>query len=167
MSHYNKVHSERMPKSVAWFLIVIGVLLGTVFTFGMRYWESSVTKDEAVYVEAEFASYKIIYGRHRSTVSEVKLNFNDREPLFIDGACCNQEVFDKLDTAESGAVFKMYLHPNSNTLLEIKNNDNVILQFDNAVDALTSEISAFLIIGILLYLIAAVALIKLIRKEIC
>lgn len=165
MKRYGKMHSERIPKSVAWFLLVVGVVLGTVFTFGMRYWEASVTRDEAIYVEAEYASYEILYGRHRSTVSEVKLFFNDREPLFIDGACCNQGVFDKLEAAESGAVFKMYLHPNSNTLLEIQNNDVIILQFENAVDALMSEISAFLILGILMYLIAVFALIKLIRKE--
>lgn len=165
MKRYGKMHSERIPKSVAWFLLVVGVVLGTVFTFGMRYWEASVTRDEAIYVEAEYASYEILYGRHRSTVSEVKLFFNDREPLFIDGACCNQEVLDKLDTVISGTELQMYLHPNGGELLDIRNNGISILRLDDAVDAVSSEVSAFFIIGVFMYLIAAAALIKLIRKE--
>ena len=159
------MHSERIPKSVAWFLLVVGVVLGTVFTFGMRYWNSSVTKDKAIFTEAEFSSYEIIYGRRHSTVKEVKLIFNDREPLFIDGACCNQEVLDKLDTVISGTELQMYLHPNGGELLDIRNNGISILRFDDAVDAVSSEASAFFILGVFMYLIAAAALIKLIRKE--
>ena len=168
MKDYNKykTNSKKISRVSACVIVVIGMILGTVFTFGMRYWNSSVTKDKAIFTEAEFSSYEIIYGRRHSTVKEVKLFFNDREPLFIDGACCNQEVFDKLDTVISGTELQMYLHPNCGELLDIQNNGISILQFDDAVDAVSSEASAFFILGVFMYLFAAAALIKLIRKEI-
>ena len=163
MKHHYRKRPERIPKAAAWFLVIAGILLGTVFTFGMHYWESSVSKEDAIYTEAVFESYDKIYGR--STLKEIKVVFQDRKPLFIDGSCCSQTVLDSMAALKSGTVLCMYVHPNSSTLLAIQNGNNSILLFDNAIEKLSSEVSAFLFLGIFMYLTAIYAIIKLIRKE--
>jgi hypothetical protein len=155
---------ERIPKMVALFLVMIGIIMGIVFSFGMQYWESSVSKEDAIYTEAEFSSYKTIYGRYHS-VKEVRIDFADREPLFIDGTCCSQMVFEKLDHIKPGSVLYMYVHPNSSTLLEIYDGSTAILMFDDTVEKLSSEVSAFLFLAIFMYFVAAYGLLKLKRKE--
>lgn len=164
MKHYYRKRTDRIPKAAAWFLVIVGILLGTVFTLGMHYWESSVSKEEALYTEAIFESYDIIYGRHH-TLKEIKVDFQDRQSLFIDGSCCSQTVLDKMAALKSGTVLCMYVHPNSSTLLEIQNGNNSILLFDNAMAKLSSEVSVFLFLGIFMYLAAFYGSIKLIRKE--
>lgn len=155
---------ERIPKMAAWFFVIVGIIMGTVFSFGMQYWESSVSKEEAIYTEAEFSSYKIIYGQ-RHSVKEVRIDLIDREPLFIDGTCCSQMVLEKLKHIKPGSALHMYVHPNSSTLLEIYDGSTAILMFDDTVEKLASEVSDFLFLGIFMYLIAAYGLLKLKRKE--
>lgn len=145
-------------------MVIVGIIMGTVFTFGMHYWESSLSKEEAVHTEAEFSSYKIIYGRYH-TATEIKMDFLDHEPLFIDGACCNQTVLEKLEHMKAGSVLHMYVHPNSSTLLEIQDGSTTILTFDDTVEKLSSEVSGFLFLGIFMYLVAAYGLFELLRKE--
>lgn len=164
MKHYYRKRTDRIPKAAAWFLVIVGILLGTVFTLGMHYWESSVFKEDAVYTEAVFDSYDIIYGRYH-TLKEIKVDFQDRKPLFIDGSCCSQVVLDKMATLKSGTMLCMYVHPNSSTLLEIQNGNNSILLFDDATKKLSSEVSGFLFLGIFMYLTAIYGSVKLIRKE--
>lgn len=164
MKHYYRKRTDRIPKAVAWFLVIFGILLGTVFTLGMHYWQSSVSKEDAVYTEAVFDSYDIIYGRYH-TLKEIKVDFQDRKPLFIDGSCCSQTVLDKMADLRPGSVLCMYVHPNSSTLLEIQNGNNSILLFDDAIENLSSEVSGFLFLGIFMYLFAICGSIKLIRKE--
>lgn len=159
-----KNNHEKIPKGCAWFLVVAGIVMGTVFSFGMHYWESSVTKDQAIYTEAVFSSYKTIYGR-KNSVKEIKLNFNNHKPLFIDGVCCKQEVLDKLDMVEPGTVLQMYIHPNSSTVLDIHDGNYTILLFDDTVASLSNEVIGFFILGIFMYLSAVFGLIKLIRNE--
>ncbi len=58
---------EPIPKFGAIILIVVGLIMGTVFIFGMYYWEGSVPKSETIFVKATYASYTEEYmGRGRS-----------------------------------------------------------------------------------------------------
>lgn len=55
------VNTKNMSKKTqAWICIIFGLIVGTVFTFGMQYWNSPITKDEARYSEAIFSFYKEI-----------------------------------------------------------------------------------------------------------
>lgn len=166
MKYRYKKNHEKIPKKVAWLLLIGGIIIGTVFSFGMHYWESPVTREEAVYVEAVFSSYEKVYGRNRS-LNEIEVSFQDHDSLYIDGSCCSQTVLDKMDELKQGSVLCMYVHPNSSTLLEVQDGNNSILMFSDAIENLSSEVSAFLYLGIFMYLSAVYSLIKLIRKETC
>ena len=41
----------------AWFLLIAGLFLGTVFTFGMQYWNAPVARDDAIPATVVFSSY--------------------------------------------------------------------------------------------------------------
>ena len=155
--------SADIPKLAAWFLVVAGILLGTVFSFGMHYWESSVSKEDAIFVEATFSSCERIY--RRGHLKEIKISFQNSEPLFIDGACCSQSVQDKLGMLKPGAILQLYVHPHSSTLLEIKSDNNSILLFEESIKKLSSEVSVFLLLGIFMYACAVYGIIKLLLKQ--
>lgn len=161
--HYRK-RPDRIPKAAAWFLVIAGFLLGSLFTFGTQYWNLSVSRKEAIYTEGTFASCEEIYGR-TGTVNELKVVFQDREPLFIDGSCCSQSVLNKMAILRSGSVLSMYVHPNSSTLLEIRHENDMILSFDQTVEKLSSEATGFLVLGILMYLAAIYGSVKCIKKQ--
>lgn len=152
-----------VPKAAAWFIVIAGIVLGTVFTFGMRYWESSVSKEDAIFVEATFSSYDGIY--IRGDLKEIKMIFQDRKQLFIDGTCCSQSVQDKLESLKPGSVLQMYVHPRSGTILEIKTDNGSILQFEESVKKLSSEVTGFLFLGIFMYACAVYGIIKLFSKQ--
>lgn len=152
-----------VPKAAAWFIVIAGIVLGTVFTFGMRYWESSVSKEDAIFVEATFSSYEGIY--KRGDLKEIKMIFQDRKQLFIDGTCCSQSVQDKLESLKPGSVLQMYVHPQSSTILEIKTDNGSILQFEESVKKLSSEVTGFLFLGIFMYACAVYGIIKLFSKQ--
>lgn len=152
-----------VPKAAAWFIVIAGIVLGTVFTFGMRYWESSVSKEDAIFVEATFSSYEGIY--KRGDLKEIKMIFQDRKQLFIDGTCCSQSVQDKLESLKPGSVLQMYVHPRSSTILEIKTDNGSILQFEESIKKLSSEVTGFLFLGIFMYACAVYGIIKLFSKQ--
>ena len=160
-----KEFTEPLPKAGAVFLMIAGIFLGTVFTVGMRYWESPVTKAEAISVSAAFSSCREVDQRGRT--QEILVRFSDHEQLTIDGACLSDEVIGKVAALKPGTVLKMYVHPNSDCILEMVDNGEVILAFDETVSKLSAEVSGFTVLGILMYLGALLGIVKLIRKEIC
>lgn len=164
MKHYRH-RRKRISKISAWIIVIAGILIGTVFTVGIRYSQCPVSKEAAIYTEAKFASYELIRDSLHDKLPETRMAFKDHEPLFIDGVCCSQRVVDKLDQLQPGSVLRMYVHPHSDKILELQDGSTTILIFDDSIEKLSSEISAFLYLGIFLYLIAAYGAYKLIRKE--
>ena len=166
MKHHYKKRSRRISRSAAWFLVVAGILLGTVFSFGMRYWESSVSKEDAIHIEAAFSSYEKQYKRYQRGVREIEVYFQNRDPLFIDGTLCSQSVQDGLEKLEPGTILQLYVHPQSNQILEIQTDKEAILVFEEAIDKLSSKVSGFLFLGIFMYVCSGYGIIKLLLKQI-
>lgn len=158
------VNTKNMSKKTqAWICIIIGLIVGTVFTFGMQYWHSPIKKDEAIYTEAIFSSYKEVlkYGK----VNELILHFENHDYLIIDNKCCSQKVIDEVHFLNPGAILKIYYHPNSNKIMEMTCNSKVILQFDDSASKLSQDSQGFKVLGIILYLGTAYGVIMLIRER--
>ena len=64
-------------------------------------------------------------------------------------------------------MLQLCVHPNSNIVLEMLHNGEVIIEFDDAMHKLSTEAALFTILGVFAYLCAAFGVIKIIRKEIC
>ena len=159
-----KEFTEPIPKAAAVFLCIAGLFMGTVFTAGMHFWEARVTKADAIRVTATFASYKKTY--KRGHIKEIIIRFKDYEQMTIDGVCLSDEVVRKVETLETGTVLNLYVHPNSSTILEMVSNGEFILVFDEVMEQLSSEVSAFTVLGVFMYLCAAFGAFKLIRRDV-
>ncbi len=158
------VNAKNMSKKTqAWICIIIGLIVGTVFTFGMQYWTSPITKDEATYTEAIFSSYKERYKYGK--VNEIILHFENHDDLTVDNTCCSQEAVDKIHSLKEGAILKIYYHPNSNIIMEMTCNSNIIFQFDDSASMFSRNRQGFTALGIIMYLGAVYGVIMLIRER--
>jgi hypothetical protein len=154
---------DSMPISVAIFFIVTGLIMGSVFIFGMQYWGESIEKEDAIAVSADFESYSINYGRHGS-VSELKIIFSDHAPLCIDGVCISDEVSEGIRGLSKGAKLDMLVHPNSDTIWELKHGIKTILSFEESQKDIKGENIGFGVIGIFMYFCAAIGLGSLLMR---
>ena len=61
----------------------------------------------------------------------------------------------------------MYVHPNSDTILELRTQSDTILDFDTASSCLSYNRTGFTYLGIFMYIAAAAVLVKIVKKETC
>ena len=143
---------KKITKADALFLLIAGLIMGTVFTFGTQYWNESIKYDEAQQVNAIFSSYK--ENKRRSHVKQIILRFDDYEQLYIDGVCINNELCDLISEIPSGTTLEMMVHPNSNKILEMETGSTKILEFYDSMQKLSSEASGFMYLGIFCYILS-------------
>jgi len=152
-----------MTKGEAWFLLIAGLIMGTVFTFGMQYWSASITQDEAFRATAVYTSYKEQLEQGR--VKEIILQFEDHEQLYIDGACITEALREKIHKLDPGMELSLVIHPNSNTIMELKAGKSVLLDFRNSSERLTGEATDFMGAGLFCYVLSACGLISLLFRK--
>ncbi len=144
-------------------ILVAGLIIGTVFVFGMSFWNATVTRDDCISVEATYESYKITYSD--GLPQEIIVNFQDYEQQIIDGVIIDETLISKLDNIETDSKVFLLIHPNSNTILEFITTGESIVEFENAMSNLNSERKAFVVIGSFLYVGAFASAIKLITMR--
>ena len=123
-----------MTRGEAWFLLITGLIMGTVFTFGMQYWNAPITQEEAIHTTAIYESYAT--QRERGRVKEIILRFEDHEQLYIDGVCISDELLDSIDNLAPSTELSMIVHPNSNTIMELHADNQMLLEFQNTSEKL-------------------------------
>ena len=156
-------NNRPMTKVEAWFLLIAGLIMGTVFTFGMQYWNAPVTKEESIHTTAIYESYAT--PRERGRVKEIIVRFKDHEQLYIDGACINDMLLDSIDSFVPGIELSMIVHPNSNTIMELHTDSRVLLEFQNTSEKLTGEATGFMGLGLFCYVLSACGLISLLFRK--
>ena len=152
-----------MAKGEAWFLLIAGFIMGTVFTFGMQYWNAPVTKEESIHATAIYESYTT--QREQGRVKEIIVRFKDHEQLYIDGTCINDRLLNSIDSLVPGTELSMIVHPNSNTILELHADNQVLLEFQNTSEKLTGEATGFMGLGLFCYVLSACGLISLLFRK--
>lgn len=149
-----------MDKFTCWFLIIVGGFIGTVFTFGMHYWNAPVTREEARQITADYQSHELRYGRNtkgrKTSLNEIVLHFSDfNGQLSIDSACVDSDLLTDLAHLPQGTAVNLLVHPNSDSVLSLCTVDAELLNFDEAVAGLSGEKTVFLFLGLFMYLGAA------------
>ena len=92
-----KMNREPMPLGLAIFLLIAGLFLGSVFTFGMQYWNSEVTPEECTVIDTEFVSYEERHGVKRPMeIKEIAIDCANGERYFIDGVSINTDLKNSL-----------------------------------------------------------------------
>lgn len=145
------------------FLLIAGLFMGTVFTFGMQYWNAPVAREEAVAVTAVLSSS--LESRDEGDVKEILLRFEDHEQLHIDGSCITAELRSRLSTITPGTTLSLLVHPNSSTVMELRVGEETLMEFEYAAEKLTREADMFMGLGIFLYAMAAWGLFSLIFRK--
>ena len=151
-----------MSRGEAWFLLIIGLFMGTIFTFGMQFWNAPITEQDAVTDIAIFASYDIRHGRSGST-KEIIVRFEDCDQLYIDGVCASSTLINQLEAIRPGDEVRLAIHPDSNKILEMLHGNQTLLEFDQTTKMLTNEATGFGVLGILCYVAALIALVQLMQ----
>ncbi|MBQ8738721.1 MAG: hypothetical protein IJZ04_10495 [Clostridia bacterium] len=154
-----KRKSDPMPFKLAVFMLAIGILLGSIFTFGMQCWNKNIPREECRVVKTQFLSYDEIW-HTKPTVSlvEIAIDCTDGNRYFIDGVSINEELRDQLSSLPKNDDITLLIHPNSNTIVEFSNGQTVLLNFDETIGKLEGESTGFLFLGLFMYFCALVGL---------
>jgi len=140
------------PVGTAVLFIIVGLLLGSIFSFGTKYWNAPIEREDALYVDATFEEIKI---RGRNGRRGAVIRFLDHDQLSIDSSCISSDLISDLNNLQRGDRVTLLVHPNSNTILEMKSGGKLLMRFDDSVDMLDSTGYLFVIIGIFMYFCAA------------
>ena len=82
-------------KRAALMTALASFLLGTIFLVSTYTYYTPVAREDTIAVNATFSSYREITGKNSRR--EIKVFFDDREPLVIESACMtNAEVYEKM-----------------------------------------------------------------------
>ena len=150
---------EPMPLSLAILLLTFGLFLGSVFTFGMQYWNSEVTREECTLIDTQFVSYSEIRQLKRSMeIKEIAVDCVNGERYFIDGVSVNTDLQNSLSKLTRQQEIHLLIHPNSNTIVEFSTENGNILDFNKTTRKLGRESTGFLFLGFFLYFCALVGL---------
>ena len=149
---------DPMPFGLAVVLLIVGVLLGSVFTFGMQYWNAQVTPDQCIEVQTRFLDYHEHRKIKSARIYEISVDCANGERYYIDGAAVNERLRDALAFFSAGDEIRLLIHPNRSTIVELTTQSRVILAFDDTMAKLRTEANGFLGLGIFMYLSAVVGL---------
>ncbi|MBE6597480.1 MAG: hypothetical protein E7641_07405 [Ruminococcaceae bacterium] len=161
-----KKRRSHTPMSVgaAIFLTVVGLMLGTVFIFGNRYWSKPIQKSDAIQLTANYEGYEIRRGFTRNTVKQIKIVLSDGSAVNVDGACVSDEVKVGIEELPKGTTLKMLVHPNSSIVWELKQGGRMILPFEEAQKDIKNENTGFAFLGAVMYFCSACGLCSLFMR---
>lgn len=135
------------PKLIA--VILICLWMGTVFTFGLGYSHASISREQAIEMEAIYQSCRIF--KRYSTQHSAVLYFSGLEPMSIDVSCLNSSLVNELDKLTAGKTIHFLVHPNSNTILELEVDGKTLMEFEDSMESITRSRYAFHILGLIFY----------------
>lgn len=140
-------------------LMIIGLIMGTVFTFGMSYWNEKVDRCECTQYNSTYDSHKLI--RERVDVKEIIINFSNEEVATIDSVSISDELINEIEKFDYNSKIFALCHPNSNTIMELVVNGKVLLDFDSTMNKLVIERNGFIFLGCIMYLFAFISIVNL------
>lgn len=142
-------------KTTVTFILIVGLFLGTVFTFGTKYWNAPIEKSDATYVEATLDEIKV--RRQKGAV----VRFTDYEVLDISASCLTNKLEENLEKLSGGDRLILWVHPNSNTILEMRWGGKVLMNFDDSMEKLQGNNFTFGVLGLIMYGCAAISAVSL------
>lgn len=155
---------NKISKVDAYFALIAGIVMGTIFVFGMRYWNAPIEIDDGVSVTTSFLDYEVL-GREGRNIKEIKMINSDYHNLFIDGSCVDDITLQALQGLTKGDELHLIVHPNSSTILQMTSKGSTILSFQESQSDLLKERNGFGVLGILMYAISIYALVCLVKRE--
>ena len=160
-----KRKKQKTPPGTAVMLLVVGLILGGVFVFGSQYWSEPIQREDAIEVSAIYEAYEINPGKIRKHhIKQIEITLTDHSSVYIDGACVSEDVKDGIKALPQGAKLDMLVHPNSDTVWELKHGDKTILSFEKSQKDIKNENVGFVILGVFMYFCAVIGLGSLLTR---
>ena len=161
---FKKLFRKKMTLGQAILFLIVGAILGTVFTFGQQYWDAPIDREDAISVEAEYHSYsrKFLHPESHDVGIECKTENPYYVKYYIDASCVTYDILDYVHNLERGTNLLMLIHPNSDTILSLTVNGEEILNFDEVQDNLDSTNVGFLCLGLFMYVLAVCGAVRII-----
>ena len=148
---------QEITLGTAMMLLVVGLILGSIFVFGSQYWGEPIQREDATEVSAIYEAYEINPGKIRKHhIKQIEITLADHSSVYIDGACVSEDVKDGIKALPEGAKLDMLVHPNSDTVWELKHGDKTILSFEESQKDIKDENIGFIILGIFMYFCAVI-----------
>ncbi len=145
---------------------IASLIVGSVFVFGMRYWNAQVERDDCEVVTVQLESIEKVRGSNSSDLSAVNLNCTNGSSYYIKGVCVSRSLLSALGSLPEGTQLTLTLHPNSDgKVLELSANGILLLDFDTAVSMLSKNSTAFSYIGLFMYLCSAILLVDIVQRK--
>lgn len=158
---------QEITLGTAVMLLVVGLILGSIFIFGSQYWGEPIQREDAIEISAIYEAYEINPGKIRKHhIKQIEIILTDHSSVYIDGACVSEDVKDGIKALPQGAKLDMLVHPNSDTVWELKHGDKTILSFEESQKDIKNENVGFIILGIFMYFCAAIGLSSLLMRGI-
>lgn len=150
---------DPMPLWLAIGMLIIGILLGNVFAFGMQFWNASVDRASCALIETQFLAYdEIRQPRHPMEIKEIAVDCANGQRYFVDGVSINSELVKALSELQEQENIVLLIHPNSNTIVEFNAGSVTLLEFGVTIEKLGREATGFLFLGVFMYFCAFVGL---------
>ena len=156
---------QEISLGTAVMLLVVGLILGSIFVFGSQYWGEPIQREDATEVSAIYEAYEINPGKIRKHhIKQIEITLTDHSSVYIDGACVSEDVKAGIKALPKGAKLDMLVHPNSDTVWELKHGVKTILSFEESPKDIKGENIGFGVIGIFMYFCAAIGLGSLLMR---
>ena len=153
----SKKEKQKTSPGTAVMLLVVGLILGSIFVFGSQYWGEPIQREDAIEISATYEAYEINPGKIRKHhIKQIEISIADHSSVYIDGACVSEDVKDGIKELPEGAKLNMLVHPNSDTVWELKHGDKTILSFEESQKDIKDENIGFIILGIFMYFCAVI-----------
>lgn len=153
-------------------MVVLGLLMGTVFSVGMSCWNQAIAREDALAITATYEGYKFDYGNSirwgrtsGKNLREIDLFFTDIGELSIDSSCSSAALRAALDTLQTGDELSLLVHPNGHAIVGITAGAETILDFDHAIKRLSGERWGFFCLGLVCYGFAGVGAYYILRRK--
>ena len=160
-----KKEKQKTSPGTAVMLLVVGLILGSIFVFGSQYWGEPIQREDAIEISATYEAYEINPGKIRKHhIKQIEISIADHSSVYIDGACVSEDVKDGIKELPEGAKLNMLVHPNSDTVWELKHGDKTILSFEESQKDIKSENIGFIVLGVFMYFCAAIGLGSLLTR---
>lgn len=96
---------------------------------------------------------------------EVDILFANLEEQTLDGSCVSDAFMEHLEAVPEGTMMELLVHPHCGYIVEMKTEDQIILDFADASNRLWREAIGFLVLGVFLYGTVVYLSVAAIRKK--
>ena len=139
MAKKRKKHTtaKALPLSQAIFLLLIGFVLGPIFTIANSWTFDIVSEDECIPVETQFSEYRETYKKFK--VKAIDIDCSDGNTYEINYYNITDKVKSKLPLLQEGDELSLLIHPKENRILELTIGEDTLITFEGAQKTLKAD----------------------------